>query len=432
MLGGLQSIPEDLYEAAEVDGANWWQKFTGITLPMLRPVMMTVVLLGVIWTFNSFNIIFLVSEGGPFRSTEILATWAWRLGFGQTPNYGIAAAYSVIILLILLFFQCDLYPGIEPSGSGECAMTTHTQSYPDATPQVAWHGVKFQRQLGNIATHVILIIACIVMSFPVFWVLSTSFKPEKEVESSQITLIPQTFTLDNYDHILNKMVTTITERGQPSYEVNLFWRWAGNSLLVASITTVIGVLLAASCAYALSRFKFRGRRGVMIAFLVTQMFPGAILIVPLYNMLNEWTLLNTFQGLVIAYCTIALPFSVWMLKGFFDAIPYDLEEAAIVDGCSPFGAYWRIALPLTLPGLAVVSFFNFMTAWNEFMMALTFMSGETNKTLPVGLRNFVFQYNADWHFMAAGSVLVTIPVMIGFFYAQKYLVSGLTSGGVKG
>jgi arabinogalactan oligomer / maltooligosaccharide transport system permease protein len=289
-----------------------------------------------------------------------------------------------------------------------------------------------KNMLADLATHIILIIACIIMVFPVFWVVSTSFKTKQEVESSNISLFPRTFTFENYDHILNGMVQRVEQRGQEPYDVNLFWNWARNSIVIALTTTLIGVLLAASCAYALSRFKFTGRRAVMIAFLLTQMFPGAILIVPLYNMLNDWGLLNTWGGLVLAYCTVSLPFSVWMLKGFFDAIPYDLEEAAIVDGCTPFGAYWRIALPLTLPGIAVVGFFNFMTSWNEFMMALTFMTGEANKTLPVGLRNFVFQFNTDWHFMAAGSVLVTIPVMIGFFYAQRYLVSGLTAGGVKG
>jgi arabinogalactan oligomer / maltooligosaccharide transport system permease protein len=289
-----------------------------------------------------------------------------------------------------------------------------------------------RNMLADIATHVILIIACIIMVFPVFWVVSTSFKTQAEVDSSQVSLVPRNFTLENYNHILNGMVQRVEQPGQEPYDVNLFWSWARNSLVVAGITTLIGVLLAASCAYAISRFQFTGRRVVMIAFLLTQMFPGAILIVPLYNMLNEWGLLNTWTGLVLSYCTVSLPFSVWMLKGFFDAIPYDLEEAAIVDGCSPIGAYWRIALPLTLPGIAVVAFFNFMTAWNEFMLALTFMTGEANKTLPVGLRNFVFQFNTDWHYMAAGSVLVTIPVMIGFFYAQRYLVSGLTAGGVKG
>jgi arabinogalactan oligomer / maltooligosaccharide transport system permease protein len=286
-----------------------------------------------------------------------------------------------------------------------------------------------RKRIADILTHITLITVTVVMLFPVFWIISTSFKPQSEIESSTVTLFPQNFTLDNYNHVLNNLTATDRDSGQ---EINLFWRWGLNSLGIALITTVIGVLLAASCAYALSRFKFPGRRPVMLSFLITQMFPGAILVVPLYNLLKDWGLLNTWQGLIVAYCTVALPFSVWMLKGFFDAVPYDLEEAAIVDGCSPFGAYWRIALPLTLPGIAVVAFFNFMTAWNEFMMALTFMSGEVNKTLPVGLRGFVFQFNTDWHYMAAGSVLVTIPVMLCFFYAQRGLISGLTAGGVKG
>jgi arabinogalactan oligomer / maltooligosaccharide transport system permease protein len=286
-----------------------------------------------------------------------------------------------------------------------------------------------KRTIADVLTHAILIVTVIIMTFPVFWVLSTSFKPESEVESSRVTLLPVNATLDNYIHILTGLTGKDSRTGE---NVNLFFRWGTNSLIVATITTIIGVLLAASCAYALSRFKFPGRRGVLMAFLVTQMFPGAILIVPLYNMLKEWGLLNQWAGLVLAYCTVALPFSVWMLKGFFDAVPYDLEEAAIVDGCTPFGAYWRIALPLTLPGIAVVAFFNFMTSWNEFMLALTFMTGDTSKTLPVGLRGFIFQFNTDWHYMAAGSVLVTIPVMIAFFYAQRGLISGLTSGGVKG
>ncbi len=312
-------------------------------------------------------------------------------------------------------------------------MSTRTQSPASSLPASSARPARLnqqqQRRLADAATHAVLIFTTLVMLFPIFWIVSTSFKPQAEVESSRVTLFPQHFTLENYDHILNGLKANDRETGE---EINLFWRWGLNSLGVALITTTIGVLLAASCAYALSRFKFPGRRTVLVAFLITQMFPGAILVVPLYNLLKEFGLLNSWPGLTLAYCTVALPFSVWMLKGFFDAIPYDLEEAAIVDGCSPFGAYWRIALPLTLPGIAVVAFYNFMTAWNEFMLALTFMSGETSKTLPVGLRGFIFQFNTDWHYLAAGSVLVTIPVMIIFFYAQRGLISGLTAGGVKG
>jgi arabinogalactan oligomer/maltooligosaccharide transport system permease protein len=290
---------------------------------------------------------------------------------------------------------------------------------------------KLRQQLTDVLTHLVLIVIVLIMLFPAFWVVSTSFKTQQEIESSRITLIPDEPTTENYDHVLNLKGRVIKE-GEGRVEIKLFWQWAKNSLIIAGLTTIIGVTLAASAAYAFSRFQFWGRRAALLAFLVTQMFPGAILIIPLYNLLNEWGLLNHREGLILSYCTVALPFSVWMLKGFFDAIPYDLEEAAIVDGTTAVGAFYRVALPLTLPGIAVVAFYNFMTAWNEFMLALTFMTGESSKTLPVGLRNFVFQFNTDWHYMAAGSVLVTLPVMIGFFWAQRYLVAGLTSGGVKG
>jgi len=285
-------------------------------------------------------------------------------------------------------------------------------------------------RVGNILTHIVLIAVTLIMLFPAVWVVATSFKTQQEIESSRITIIPDNPTTENYEHVLNLKGRVIQDGKR--VEINLFWQWARNSLVVSTITTIIGVSIAATAAYAISRFRFLGRSLALVGFLVIQMFPGAILVIPLYNMLNDWGLLNRMEGLILAYCTTALPFSVWMLKGFFDSIPYDLEEAAIVDGTTAVGAFYRVALPLTLPGIAVVSFYNFMTAWNEFMLALTFMTGEANKTLPVGLRNFVFQFNTDWHYMAAGSVLVTLPVMLGFLWAQRYLVSGLTQGGVKG
>jgi arabinogalactan oligomer/maltooligosaccharide transport system permease protein len=303
-----------------------------------------------------------------------------------------------------------------------------------ASPSKPSESLSFgQRQLlANVVTHGTLILIVLIMLFPAVWVLITSFKTEQEIESSRITIIPENPTLENYEYFLTEQKEISGGRGEPSRTINIFVRRAWNSFFVSAITTVIGVLLAATTAYAFSRFQFIGRRPMLIAFLVTQMFPGAILIIPLYNLLNEWGLLDRWEGLVLSYCTTALPFSVWMLKGFFDAIPYDLEEAAIVDGTTAVGAFWRIALPLTLPGIAVVGFYNFMTAWNEFMLAFTFMTSQQNQTLPVGLRSFFFQFDADWHIITAGSVVVTIPVMLGFFWAQRYLVAGLTSGGVKG
>lgn len=266
-------------------------------------------------------------------------------------------------------------------------------------------------------SYFVLVIASLIAIFPVFWIFSTSLKPAAEVLSPELTILPKTMTLDNYSQVL---------------QGGLFWQWMLNSVLIALLTTVIGIILAATTAYAVSRFDFWGKKTVLFSFLVAQMFPGAILIVPLYNLMKDLGLLNTFTGLIIAYSTLSLPFCVWMLKGFFDAIPISLEEAALIDGMSAFGTFLKIIIPLSLPGLAVTGFFSFITAWNEFMFALTFMTGENHYTLPVGLRTYVFEFNTAWHLMAAGAIIVTIPVLVVFLVAQRFLISGLTAGGVKG
>lgn len=266
-------------------------------------------------------------------------------------------------------------------------------------------------------SYAILVVAALIAIFPVFWIFSTSLKPASEVLSPELSILPKTVTTENYSQVLAG---------------GMFWQWMFNSVFIALCTTVIGIMLASTTAYAVSRFSFWGKKPVLFAFLVAQMFPGAILIVPLYNIMKDLGLLNTFSGLIIAYSTLSLPFCVWMLKGFFDAIPISLEEAAMIDGMSAFGTFFRIILPLSLPGLAVTGFFSFITAWNEFMFALTFMTGENHYTLPVGLRTYVFEFNTAWHLMAAGAIIVTIPVLVVFLVAQRFLISGLTAGGVKG
>lgn len=282
---------------------------------------------------------------------------------------------------------------------------------------------KRNKNIEAALAHVILIAFVIFALFPVVWIVSASFKPREEVFSTEINIIPQTITTANYAYVFNY---------KGNQDKNLFIVWLGNSVFYALNTTVIGVFFAVGAAYGLSRYKFFGRRPILIAFLVTQMFPGAILIVPLYNILNNLHLLNNAIGLVLAYSTTALPFSVWMLKGFMDTLPFDLEEAALVDGAGPFRTFFRIILPLAIPGIAVVTFYNFIAAWNEYLLAVTFMTGDDKKTLAVGMNNFISQFAAEWQYMAAMSVIITIPVMIGFFLAQRYLISGLTAGAVKG
>jgi arabinogalactan oligomer/maltooligosaccharide transport system permease protein len=211
-----------------------------------------------------------------------------------------------------------------------------------------------------------------------------------------------------------------------------FLTWFRNSLIVSLGTMVLAVFISATAAYAVSRMRFPGHRGLMWTFLIVQMFPIAVLIVPLYNIMSKLHLIDSFGGLILAYCTTAVPFCAWMLKGYFDTIPVEIDEAGRVDGLSPFGTFWRLILPLAKPGLAVTAFYSFLTAWAEVAFAVTFLPSAQNYTLAVGLRTFVSQYKGEWGLMTAASVLIAIPAAVMFLLVQRNLVAGLTSGSAKG
>ncbi|MCX5225814.1 carbohydrate ABC transporter permease [Streptomyces sp. NPDC006553] len=268
--------------------------------------------------------------------------------------------------------------------------------------------------LASVALHVTLIVASVIAVFPVLWVLLTSLKPAKYAITTDFF---KETTLENYTNLLNDTP---------------FLTWFGNSLLVAGLTTVIGVFISATTGYAVSRFRFPGKRGLMWTLLITQMFPVAVLIVPIYNIMASMGLLNQPVGLVITYLTIAVPFCAWMMKGFFDTIPREIDESGYVDGLTPFGTFWRLILPLAKPGIAVTAFYSFITAWGEVAYASAFMVGDENLTLAGGLQKFVNQYGAQWGPMAAASVLIAIPAALVFLFAQRHLVTGMSAGAVKG
>ncbi|MEU6877379.1 carbohydrate ABC transporter permease [Streptomyces sp. NPDC046712] len=268
--------------------------------------------------------------------------------------------------------------------------------------------------LASIGLHATLIVASVIAVFPVLWVLLTSLKPAKYATTTDFF---KETTLANYTDLLKN-----TE----------FLTWFGNSVLIAGLTTLLGVFIAATTGYAVSRFRFPGKRGLMWTLLITQMFPVAVLIVPIYNIMSSLGLLNRAAGLVITYLTIAVPFCAWMMKGFFDTIPREIDESGQVDGLNPFGTFWRLILPLAKPGLAVTAFYSFITAWGEVAYASAFMVGDENLTLAGGLQKFVNQYGAQWGPMSAASVLIAIPAALVFLFAQRHLVTGMSAGAVKG
>ncbi|WP_420877832.1 sugar ABC transporter permease [Streptomyces agglomeratus] len=268
--------------------------------------------------------------------------------------------------------------------------------------------------LASVGLHATLVVASVIAVFPVLWVLLTSLKPPAYATSTDFF---KDTTLTNYTNLLNDTP---------------FLTWFANSLLVAGLTTVLGVFIAATTGYAVSRFRFPGKRGLMWTLLITQMFPVAVLIVPIYNIMSSMGLLNQPVGLVITYLTIAVPFCAWMMKGFFDTIPREIDESGQVDGLTPFGTFWRLILPLAKPGIAVTAFYSFVTAWGEVAYASAFMVGDENLTLAGGLQKFVNQYGAQWGPMAAASVLIAIPAALVFLFAQRHLVTGVSAGAVKG
>ncbi|WP_101384853.1 carbohydrate ABC transporter permease [Kitasatospora sp. GP30] len=271
-----------------------------------------------------------------------------------------------------------------------------------------------KRSLGaSAALHAGLIAASVISAFPVLWIFLTSLKPAGHETSSKFVDHP---SFAAYGDLLSH-----TE----------FLTWFGNSVLVAGCTTVVGCFLAATTGYAVSRFRFPGMRPVMWTLLITQMFPVAILIVPLYQLLAKLQLLNQPTGLILTYLTIAVPFSAWTMKGYFDTIPTEIDEAGRIDGLNPFGTFWRLILPLARPGLAVTAFYSFITAWGEVAYATQFMTGTDKMTLSAGMQTFVNQYSENWSMMSTASVLIAIPAAIVFLLVQRHLVAGQTAGSVK-
>jgi len=299
----------------------------------------------------------------------------------------------------------------------ETRVESSVESTPRGRVRAVSRGYSRSRRspLASAAIHATLIAASFIAVFPIAWVALTSLKTGNGQWAHPGDFSNLNF--GNYGKVLND-----TD----------FVTWFGNSILVSVLTMLLAVFVAATCGYAVSRMRFPGYRATMWMLLIVQMFPIAVLIVPLYNLMSKLHLVNSYAGLVLVYLTTAVPYCAWMLKGYFDTIPIEIDEAGRVDGLNPFGTFWRLVLPLARPGLAVVAFYSFLTAWAEVAFANTFMQSSDKYTLAVGLRTFVSQYKGEWGLMTASSVLIAIPAAGMFLLVQRNLVAGLTSGSAKG
>ncbi|MFC7545389.1 carbohydrate ABC transporter permease [Plantactinospora sp. GCM10030261] len=275
---------------------------------------------------------------------------------------------------------------------------------------------------GRWAANVAGLAVAAFAAFPVFWMISTSLKPNREIFSSTPQPLPHQPTLEHYRDIFGGQIIPGASFGD----------FLLNSALVAAATVLLSGVVALLGATAVARFRFRLRTSVLVLLLIVQMIPLEALVIPLFLIIRRLGMYNTLPSLILVYLGFSLPFAIWMLRGFVAAVPKDLEEAAAIDGANRAQIFWRILFPLVAPGLVATSIFSFITAWNELIFALTFISSEDRYTAPVGLTFFFGRDDTAWGMVMAASTVLTLPVMIFFVLVQRRMVAGLTSGAVKG
>lgn len=451
LLAGLKAIDREQYEAAEVDGAGLIQQFRHITLPGLRYVIIVTVLLSFISTFNTFGLVYLMTGGGPGGATRLFSILAYEKAIiGLRFGPGVATAFSMAPLMMLVIFvlarvmrpeqnanhsqkeslvdsiltQIGKGLGLvldlifwpfewiaEMAGKAFKAILPVSQS---GQPRLK----RSQQQRIGIGVRLLMLLPMLVfVLFPFYWILITSFKSDSQIQQFSSVYWPNPWTLEQYRSLL--------------FETP-FASWFRNTVIVATTSTAISVIVAALAAYALARLKFLGAGLLTTVLLITYLLPGSLLFIPLYRILTDLGIINTYTALIATYPTFLMPFATWVMLGYFRSIPVELEEAALIDGANRFVAFWRVTLPLAAPALLSVTLFAFTNAWNEFLFAFVFITSENLKTLPVGLQLLVFGDIYPWGQLMAASLLMAIPVMVVYIYAQRYLVEGLTAGSVKG
>jgi len=448
LLAGLKAIDREQHEAAEVDGAGPIERFRHITLPGLRYVIMVTVLLSAISTFNTFGLVYLMTGGGPGGATRLFSILAYekaiiglRFGPGVATAFSVAPVLAVFIFVLARFMRQDHYAETPSStlmdrlsallGRGvslvlDLFFFPFQWLYAQAgrlsnalyrgNPTMLPNRTQTNRR-SLILRLAILVPVLIFVLFPFYWIIITSFKSDLQIQTFNSLFWPSPWTTEQFQTLLTK---------------TSFLIWFRNTVIVSTGSTAISVGLAALAAYALARLRFRGSGLITNLLLITYLLPGSLLFIPLYRILVTLGIINTYTALLATYPTFLIPFATWVMLGYYRTIPADLEEAAMIDGASRLAAFWKITLPLAAPALLSVTLFAFTNAWNEFLFAFVFITSENLKTLPVGLQLLVFGDIYPWGQLMAASLLMAIPVVAVYTFAQRYLVEGLTAGSVKG
>ncbi|MBV9703509.1 MAG: ABC transporter permease subunit [Methylobacteriaceae bacterium] len=458
ILAGLQSLPENLHKAGRIDGAGAIRRFFSITLPWLRPMLLLILILTTINSIMAFDLFWTMTKGGPGSATTV---FSW-MGYSTAFLYlrfaeGAAILYVLTVLCLLLawlyltlFFPTverqraaaarvdltppdplDVGPGVAARlGSPIGAVRTRLMSLPPFTRRSIL-APRMRRVLGRFGLAAAVAFIFVWSVAPFLWLVLMSLERSADLVRTPPTVIPGPLTFENYRFVL---FPPGVSGGQSSVEATRVPFGVLNSFIVAVCVTAINLVLGSIAGYAYSRAtRSRLMRGTLWALMLTRMTPSLALILPFFLVFKWLGLIDTRTGLVIAYCSLILPLAIWMMKGYFDGLPPNLEKAALVDGCTRLQAIRKIVLPVARPGLVAAGIFCFLVSWNEFIFALILTGTPSAQTIPVIISGFLAQLRFyDYGPMFAASVLAVIPPVVIALAFQGYLVRGMLSGSIKG
>jgi multiple sugar transport system permease protein len=461
LLAGLKAIDKEYYEAAIIDGASAWRTFLHITLPGLRYVIIVATLLSTIWTFNSFDMIFLLTGGGPVNVTRVFSVLAFE-AFGAA-RYGVAVAIAITMAPILLIFIFVLGRYMSAGGRQE-ERSSEERPNPlgQALAMIAWPfrmiirgGVALFFLINNVVERVIeaigqafraafvgrsptrqrsarrvgrtiasVVAGLVLLAFvlfeliPFYWTVITAFKSTSQVTGFTSVFWPEPWTMEQFNTLFG-----------PTRKFTL---WYQNTITVSIVSTVLSVMVAAMGGYGLTRLRWRGSNIFGSSVLIAYLMPPIMMFIPMYQIFTTLKLTNSLTGLMVAYPVFGLPFATWLMMGYYASIPKEMEEAALIDGCNHFQAFWRVILPLVMPALMAASMFAITLAWKEFIFAYIFLSKERLYTLTIGMAQMIVGDVLPWGELSAAALLMSIPVAILYIVGQRFMVAGLTAGAVKG
>jgi multiple sugar transport system permease protein len=463
LLAGLKAIDKEYYEAATIDGASAWRSFRHITLPGLRYVLIVCVLLSTIWTFNNFTEIYLLTGGGPVGATRVYSIIAWEYAI-QSLRIGVGVAAAITMAPILAIFIYVL--GRYMSAGGRIEDAPSDLDKPNPIMQLlgilAWpfqmlirlflwlvdvindgveialefignalkavfvgnsdagkrRGLRTGKIIGAFFSAIVLLLLLAFEIVPFYWVIITAFKDNNQIVAFDSVFWPHPWTTVQFDVLLGP--------------TRSFLLWYRNTVLVAIVTTIVSVIVAALGAYGLTRLRWRGANFFASTVLVAYLMPPVLMFIPIYQIFSALRLTNNLYGLMVAYPTFALPFATWLLMGYYASIPREMEEAALIDGCNYFQAFWRVVLPLAAPALMAAALFSITLAWKEFIFAFVFLSKENLYTLSVGMAQMIIGDILPWGELMAAALLMAIPVVTLYSIGNRFMVAGLTAGAVKG